>query len=93
MIVWCGLSSCFCYTVYSEILPKLIECQSDPSGLIDLFALSSPQFNFLYVNYCIGRHRSEDIYKDNSDYLEVGISTPVYGIWYQASFSISFHKI
>ena len=59
----------------SEMLPKLTECQSDASGLINLFAHSSPQLNFLYVNYCIGRHRSEEICRDNGDYLEVSYNT------------------
>ena len=56
---------------YRDILPQLERCKGDPSDIVDLFALSAPQMKALYVTYCKGKHRSEDIYNENVEYLQV----------------------
>lgn len=50
------------------MLPQL---EKSPEDIVDLFALSGPQMKRLYVTYCKGKHRSEEIYKDHIEYLQV----------------------
>jgi serine/threonine protein kinase len=53
-----------------EILPQLEGCRDNLSDLADLFALSAQQMKALYVTYCQGKHRSEDVYNEHIEYLE-----------------------
>lgn len=60
-----------------EMLPQLKHCKKDPNNIVDLFALSGTQLKALYVTYCRGKHRSEDIYQDHIEYLQVRCSNHI----------------
>lgn len=53
------------------MLPQL---ESSPQDIVDLFSLSGPHLRRLYVQYCKGKRRSEEIYREHFDYLQVSLA-------------------
>ena len=55
------------------MLPKLQECLQDAANTSDVFMSSASHLKRLYVTYCLGKRRSEDIIGDNMDTLKVTV--------------------
>lgn len=52
-----------------KLLPKLLECESDPSHLGDAF-IEQEEGLHLYISYCQNKAASDDIYHEFLAYFE-----------------------
>ena len=58
-----------CHAHCRKLLPKLLECESDPTHLGDAFVLSEEELR-LYISYCQNKASSDDIYHEFFSYFE-----------------------
>lgn len=55
--------------VYSMFLPKLLECELDPTTLGDVFIASKEQL-LMYVTYCQNKAASDTLYHEFTSFFE-----------------------
>lgn len=65
--------------VHREMVPQLEKCQEDMAGIGGVFTLAAPSLKSLYVTYCRGKPRSDDIYQDHLDHMQVVATGEVCG--------------
>ena len=66
---WCMSVFICALLVYSVFLPKLLECESDPTTLGDVFIASKEQL-LMYVTYCQNKAASDTLYHEFTSFFE-----------------------